>query len=243
MTNQEFIDFVIRDKKVPYDDTLLTQIWDYFKIAIQDLETRIDFAYNHKTTLFTVLKNNYYITIPENVKYIKTVYDKTQKQELYGDKDTKAFYLMMLDINTLTSPCENTEWVYKFNNWRECETWECLNCEDKSRKGYPNRYYYDAIDKKLYFSCPLIDNNDYIVDYYVYTYNDTTLTSPISSHPLLAENFELLNLTMGLLIERFYSADFNIEAKLKEYLEVNERARQERREYSKTLIRIDNPRY
>jgi hypothetical protein len=48
---------------------------------------------------------------------------------------------------------------------------------------------------------------------------------------------------MGLLIERFYSADFNLEAKLKEYLEVNERARQERREYSKTLIRIDNPRY
>jgi hypothetical protein len=209
MTNQEFIDFVIRDKKVPYDDTLLTQIWNYFKIAIQDLETRIDFAYNHKTTLFTVLKDNYFILIPDNVKYIKTVYDKTQKQELYGDKDTKAFFLMF----------------------------------DATAKGYPNRYYYDATDKKLYFSCSLIDNNDYIIDYYVYTYSDDTLTSPTASHPLLTENFELLNLTIGLLIERFYSADLNIEAKLKEYMEVNERARQERREYSKTLIRIDNPRY
>jgi hypothetical protein len=209
MTNKEFIDFVIRDKKVPYDDTLLTQIWDYFKIAIQDLETRIDFAYNHKTTLFTVLKDNNFINITDNIKYIKSVFDKTRKKEIYGDKDTKAFFLM-------------------FN---------------PDVKGYPERYYYDAKDKKLYFSCSLVDNNDYIIDYYVYTYNDATLTSPTASHPLLNENFELLNLTMGLLIERFYSADLNIEAKLKEYFEVNERARQERREYSKTLIRIDNPRY
>ncbi len=209
MTNQEFIDFVIRDKKVPYDDTMLTQIWNYFKIAIQDLETRIDFAYNHKTTLFSVLKGNHFIAIPDNVKYIKTVFDKKHKQELVGDKDTKAFYLMF----------------------------------DTTAKGYPNRYYYDATDKKLFFSCSLIDNNDYIIDYYVYTYNDNILTSPTATHPLLNENFELLNLTIGLLIERFYSADFNIEAKLKEYMEVNERARQERREYSKTLIRIDNPRY
>jgi lipopolysaccharide export LptBFGC system permease protein LptF len=209
MTNQEFIDFVIRDKKVPYDDTLLTQIWNYFKIAIQDLETRIDFAYNHKTTLFTVLKDNYYISISDDIKYIKTIYDKTNQQELYGDKDTKAFFLM-------------------FNS---------------NEKGYPDRYYYDAVDKRLYFSCSLINGNDYVIDYFIYTYNDTTLTSPTATHPLLNENFELLNLTMGLLIERFYSADFNLEAKLKEYLEVNERARQERREYSKTLIRIDNPRY
>jgi hypothetical protein len=48
---------------------------------------------------------------------------------------------------------------------------------------------------------------------------------------------------MGLLIERYYLSDINIEEKLKEYMEANERARQERREYSKTLIRIDNPRY
>jgi hypothetical protein len=209
MTNQEFIDFVVRDKKVPYDDTLLTQLWTYFKVAIQDLETRIDFEYNHKTTLFSVLKDNYFITIPDNIKYIKTVYDKKQKAELYGDRDTKAFFLMF----------------------------------DSNEKGYPNRYYYDSVDKRLYFSCSLIDNNEYIIDYYVYTYGDDTQTSPTASHPLLTENFELLNLTMGLLIERFYTADFNIEAKLKEYLEVNERARQERREYSKTLIRIDNPRY
>jgi len=74
MTNQEFIDFVIRDKKVPYDDTMLIQIWNYFKIAIQDLETRIDFAYNHKTTLFSVLKDNHFIAIPDNVKSIKTIF-------------------------------------------------------------------------------------------------------------------------------------------------------------------------
>jgi hypothetical protein len=209
MTNQDFIDFVIRDKKVPYDDTLLSQIWNYFTIAIQDLETRIDFAYAHRTTLFTVLKDNYYIDITDNVKYIKSVFDKIRKTELYGDKDTKAFFLMF----------------------------------DASLKSYPTRYYYDAIDKRLYFSCSLVDNCDYIVDYYVYTYDNTTLTDPNATHPLLKENFELLNLTMGLLIERYYSADINLGAKLKEYMEVNERARQERREYSKTLIRIDNPRY
>jgi hypothetical protein len=209
MTNQDFINFVIRDKKVPYDDTLLSQLWSYFTIAIQDLETRIDFEYNHKTTLLTVLKGNNYINFTDNVKYIKTVYDKTNKQELYGDKDTKAFFLMY----------------------------------NPNEVGYPNRYFYDANDKKLYFSCSLISNNDYIVDYFVYTYDNPNLTSPTATHPLLNENFELLNITMGLLIERFYSADINLEAKLKEYFEVNERARQERREYSKTLIRIDNPRY
>jgi hypothetical protein len=209
MTNQDFINFVIRDKKVPYDDTLLSQIWDYFKIAIQDLETRIDFAYAHRTTLFSVLKDNYFISIPDNVKYIKSVFNKTKKTELYGDKDTKAFFLMF----------------------------------DASLKSYPNRYYYDANDRRLYFSCSLIDNCDFIVDYYVFTYDNPTLIDPNTSHPLLKENFELLNLTMGLLIERYYSADINIETKLKEYMEANERARQERREYSKTLIRIDNPRY
>jgi len=78
MTNQEFIEFVIRDKKVPYDDTLLAQIWNYFKIAIQDLETRIDFTYNRKTTILTALKGNNFIVIPDNVKYIVSVYDKNE---------------------------------------------------------------------------------------------------------------------------------------------------------------------
>jgi hypothetical protein len=209
MTNQEFIDFVVREKKVPYDDALLSQIWNYFKIAVQDLETRIDFAYNYRTSLFSVLKNNYFIIFPENVKYIKSVFDKTRKVELYGDKDTKAFFLLF----------------------------------DAESKGYPQRYYYDAVDKRLYFSCSLVDNNEYVVDYYTYTYDNDTLFAPNSTHPLLNENFELLNLTMGMLIERFYSADINLEAKLKEYFEINERARQEKRKYSKTTIRIDNPRY
>jgi len=209
MTNQEFIEFVIRDKKVPYDDTLLAQIWQYFKIAIQDLETRIDFTYNHKTTILTALKGNNFIDIPDNVKYINSVYDKKRKYELYGDGDVKSFYLMF-DITT---------------------------------EGHPDTYFYDAVDKKLYFSSPLADNKDYIIDYYVYTYDDNTLISPTATHPLLQENFELLNLTMAMLIERFYSADFNLEAKLKEYLEANERARQERREFSKSLIKFDIPRY
>jgi hypothetical protein len=209
MTNKEFIDFVIRDKKVNYDDALLSQIWNYFKIAIQDLETRIDFAYNHNTALFSVLKNNYFIQFYGNVKYIKSVYDKTRKTELFGDKDTKAFFLLF----------------------------------DAESKGFPQRYYYDAVDKKLYFSCSLVDNNEYVVDYYVYTYDNDYLLSPDNTHPLLNENFELLNLAMGMLIERFYSADINLDAKLKEYLETNERARQEKRKYSKTTIRIDNPRY
>ncbi|MBX0312748.1 MAG: hypothetical protein JHC31_13440 [Sulfurihydrogenibium sp.] len=209
MTNREFIDFVVREKKVPYDDALLSQIWNYFKIAVQDLETRIDFAYNYRTSLFSVLKNNYFIIFPENVKYIKSVFDKRRKVELYGDKDTKSFYLMF-----------NAEVV-----------------------GYPTRYFYDAVDKKLYFSCSLVDNSEYVVDYYVYTYDNDTLFTPDNTHPLLLENFELLNLTVGMLIERFYSADINLEAKLKEYFEINERARQEKRKYSKTTIRIDNPRY
>jgi hypothetical protein len=209
MNNQEFIEFVIRDKKVPYDDTLLTQLWTYFRVAIQDLETRIDFSYNKRATLFSVLKDNYFIPLTDNIKYIKSIFDKRNKKELYGDKDTKSFFLMF----------------------------------DASFKGYPNRFYYDALDKKLYFACSLIDNCEYVVDYYIYTYNDETLISPTATHPLLNENFELLNITIGLLIERYYSADFNLDAKLKEYLEANERARQSMREYVKTLIRIDNPRY
>jgi hypothetical protein len=209
MTNKEFLDFVIRDKKVPYDDGLLSQLWSYFKIAIQDLETRIDFDYNHRTSLFSVLKNNYFIPFTDNVKYIKSVFDKTRKIELYGDKDTKAFFLL-------------------FN---------------ADNKGYPQRYYYDASNKKLFFSCSLVDNNDYVIDYYIYTYDNDTLLAPDNTHPLLNENFELLNITLGMLIERYYSADINLDAKLKEYLEINERARQEKRKYSKTIIRIDNPRY
>lgn len=209
MTNQEFIDFVIRDKKVSYDDALLSQIWQYFKVAVQDLETRIDFAYNHRTVLFSVLTGNHFINFYENVKYIKSVYDKTRKFELYGDKDTKSFFLLF----------------------------------DATVSGVPERYYYDANDRRLYFSCSLSDNTEYVVDYYVYSYDNDILFAPDNTHPILKENLELLNTAMGVLIERYYTADINLEDRLKEYLEANERARQEKRKYSKTTIRIDFPRY
>jgi hypothetical protein len=45
MTNRDFILFVIEDRKVPYNDQILTLADAYFKLVIEDLEK--------KTTLTT----------------------------------------------------------------------------------------------------------------------------------------------------------------------------------------------
>ncbi len=98
MTNREFIEFVIRDKKVPYDNNLLSSIlYQYFKSAIELLEKQIDFNYMEKTTLFTLLKDNYELPLPDNIKKVVSLYDKTHLFELYGDDDTSAFYKMFSD--------------------------------------------------------------------------------------------------------------------------------------------------
>ncbi len=67
--------------------------------------------------------------------------------------------------------------------------------------------------------------------------------SQTASHPILTQNFELLNATMSVLIERYYTPNIQIDAQLQQYFETMERARQEQSKYSKALIVIDYPRY
>ena len=139
MTNQEFIEFVVRDKKVPYDNNLLTDLlYRYFLSAIETLEKSIDFNYMERSSIFTVLANQYEIKINEIIKKIATLIDKTHNFELYGDDDASVFYLLFQDKpaipnrfvvsnNTirLTTPVkENTDYViryyiytYKDNNY------------------------------------------------------------------------------------------------------------------------------
>lgn len=98
MTNQEFIEFVVRDKKVPYDNNLLSSVLhQYFKSSVELLEKQIDFNYMERTTLFTLLKDSYEVPLTDNVKKVVSLYDKTHMFELYGDDDVSVFYKLFSD--------------------------------------------------------------------------------------------------------------------------------------------------
>jgi hypothetical protein len=222
MNNQDFIDFVIGDKKLPYDANLLNLLWNYFTIAIQTLETRIDFDYMNKAVMLTVLANNNTVNITDNVKYIKSVYNTTTNSEVYGAPTTKDFYLLLAN-STLSTTNPNTLFT--------------LTAEQGLS------YYYDNATNTLNFSMPLPQATTFVVDYYFYTYNDPNYISQTASHPILTQNFELLNTTMSVLIERYYTPNIQIDAQLQQYFETMERARQEQSKYSKALIVIDYPRY
>ena len=98
MTNKEFIELVVRDKKVPYDNNLLNDIlYQYFKSAIEFLEKQIDFDYMEEVLNFSLLPNTYEIPLNVKVKKIMTLYDKTHKFELTGDYDASLFYKIFED--------------------------------------------------------------------------------------------------------------------------------------------------
>lgn len=207
MTNQDFIELVVRDKKVPYDNNLLTGLlYQYFKNAIEFLEKQIDFDYAERTSLFTVLKDNYSIPFTtEKVKKIYTLFDKTHGFELYGDYDTTIFYRMF---------------------------------EDKP--AIPKRYVVS--NNTIYFSTPLKENTEYVIRYFVFTYNNPVYVDLDKTHPLIEINPQLLISTLGLFIDRYYSPS-SLDSDFVKTLQVIEKATQNQKRATTLALRIDYPRY
>lgn len=113
-------------------------------------------------------------------------------------------------------------------------------------RGVPSRFLYipntSSIGGTLYFDCPVIENTDYIVDYYVYTYR-STLVEPAQSHPLLFENKTLLLHSLSYWIERYFTADLDFEAKAKAMQEAIERGVETKQRFRKAKLKFYLKRY
>jgi len=98
MTNEELVRFVIEDRKVPYNDQLLSLANQYFKLVIEDLEKRNNFNYMRRTSLFTLLKGNYTVNFTEDIKQFNEIVDKKRRVKLVGDEDAKMIFAYATDI-------------------------------------------------------------------------------------------------------------------------------------------------
>ncbi|MDM7321176.1 MAG: hypothetical protein P3W91_005540 [Fervidobacterium sp.] len=211
MTNEELIRFVIEDRKVPYNDQLLVLTYQYFKLVIEDLEKKNNFNYMRRTSLFTLLKDNYSVNFTEDIKQFNEIVDKQRRMKLTGDEDTKMMFAYSTDI-----------------------------------RGVPSRFLYipntSSIGGTLYFDCAAIENIDYIVDYYVYTYR-SILVEPTQSHPLLFENKTLLLHSLSYWIERYFTADLTLEEKAKTMQEAIERSVETKQRFKKAKLKFYLKRY
>ncbi len=113
-------------------------------------------------------------------------------------------------------------------------------------KGVPTRFLYlpntNSIGGTLYFDCPVAEDTDYIADYYVYTYR-SNLVQPNQSHPLLFENKALLLHALSFWIERYFTADLNIEVQAKMLQEMMERGVQSIQRTKKAQLKFYMERY
>jgi hypothetical protein len=98
MTNEELVRFVIEDRKVPYNDQLLSLAHQYFKLVIEDLEKRNNFNYMRRTSLFTLLKDSYFVDFTEDIKQFNEIIDKQRRTKLVGDEDVKTIFAYATDI-------------------------------------------------------------------------------------------------------------------------------------------------
>lgn len=93
MTNAEFIDFVVRDKKVPYDDNLKSLLKQYFKLGVEYFEKHIDFNYMFTVENLILPQGAFLLPLMAKVKHIQSVTDKSRKITLTGEDEAEKFYL------------------------------------------------------------------------------------------------------------------------------------------------------
>jgi hypothetical protein len=103
MTNEELVRFVIEDRRVPYNDQLLSLAHQYFKLVIEELEKRNNFNYMRRTSLFTLLKGNYSVSFTEDIKQFQEILDKKRRVRLLGDEDVKMLFIYATDIQGIPS--------------------------------------------------------------------------------------------------------------------------------------------
>jgi len=103
MTNEELVRFVIEDRRVPYNDQLLSLAHQYFKLVIEELEKRNNFNYMRRTSLFTLLKDNYSVSFTEDIKQFQEILDKKRRVKLIGDEDVKMLFVYATDIRGIPS--------------------------------------------------------------------------------------------------------------------------------------------
>lgn len=83
MSNNEFIAYFLNERKLQYDDQLVQElVLNWFKLAIQWIEQRVDFLYMYAYTEFTLPQGEFSINLPPMTKRIIHVIDKERKLKL-----------------------------------------------------------------------------------------------------------------------------------------------------------------
>ena len=174
MTNQEFLQLVIEDRKIPYNDQLLTLLHHYFKMTIEDLEKKTNFNYMRVDTYITLLANQYSIRFTEDIKQFNDVIDKQKGAKLVGDDDTKAYYLYNPDRIGIPS---------RFFYSSKDKTLY-FDCKVDKPKDYILSYYvftYKTNLVELANTHPLIEENKALIlhgmSFWIERYFDTNLST------------------------------------------------------------------
>ncbi len=94
---------MLEDRRVPYNDQLLSLAHQYFKLVIEELEKRNNFNYMRRTSLFTLLKGNYSVSFTEDIKQFQEILDKKRRVKLLGDEDVKMLFVYATDIQGIPS--------------------------------------------------------------------------------------------------------------------------------------------
>jgi len=179
--------------------------------------------------------------------YFKLVVEDLEKRNNFNYMRREALVMLLADNYYISF----TEHIKQFREVIDKQRgFKLLGDEDTKalymynpdRKAVPSRYYYSPSDRKLYFDCAVAMPTEYILSYYVFTYN-TNLVNPDQTHPLLNENKTLLLHALSYWIERYFTADLNLEAGRKELAEALERSSQSMQRFTKAQVKFDFRRY
>jgi hypothetical protein len=183
--------------------------------------------------------------------YFKLVIEDLEKKNNFNYMRRSALFTLLKDNYTI----DFIEDIKVFNEVVDKQRKMKLTGDEDTKmmfaystdiRGIPSRFLYipntSSIGGTLYFDCPVIENTDYIVDYYVYTYR-SNLVDPDQSHPLLFENKTLLLHSLSYWIERYFTADLGFEVQAKAVQEAIERGVETKQRFRKAKLKFYLKRY
>lgn len=218
MTNKDFLDFVIESKKLSHDLTLVNIVNQYFRLTIEQIEKVLDFNYMTKTFSILCPANTYAVSLDTalgltKVKYVKSLFNIENEIELLGDKDVTP-YSIIYQVNHTTDYC------------------------------IPKRFIYDINSNSIMFPCKAQTDLNYVVSLYGYTYGIDTMFNDTYTHPLIDSHKDLVYNYLSLYIDKYYLPDTtSVDDKQAQVMTLVENLREGQKQFTKTKIKIDYPRF
>jgi hypothetical protein len=147
------------------------------------------------------------------VKYVKSLFNIENEIELLGDKDVTP-YSIIYQTNHITDYC------------------------------IPKRFIYDMNSNSIMFPCKAQTDLNYVVSLYGYTYGIDSMFDDNYTHPLIDSNKDLVYNYLSLYIDKYYLPDTtSVDDKQAQVMTLVENLREGQKQFTKTKIKIDYPRF